>query len=50
MTALHQLALGVAAVVALAIIVIGSLYASSPRFATRSFGLPLAEDGPNIAW
>ncbi|MBV8400213.1 MAG: DUF4267 domain-containing protein, partial [Acetobacteraceae bacterium] len=50
MTALHRLALGVAAVVAVAIIVIGSLYVSRPRAATRSFGLPLPEDGPNIAW
>ncbi len=47
---MHQLALGVAAVVALAIIVIGALYVSRPRAATRSFGLPLPEDGPNIAW
>ena len=50
MTALHQMALGVAAVVALAIIVIGTLYVSRPRAATRSFGLPLPEDGPNITW
>ena len=51
MTALHQLALGVAAVAALAIIVIGALYVSRPRAATRSFGLPLPGDGPNIpAW
>jgi hypothetical protein len=49
-TGMHQLALGVAAVVAVAIIVIGALYVSRPRAATRSFGLPLPEDGPNIAW
>jgi hypothetical protein len=36
--------------VALAIIVIGALYVSRPRSATRSFGLPLPEDGPKIAW
>ena len=47
---MHQLAFGVAAVVALAIIVIGALYVSRPRAVTRSFGLPLPEDGPNIAW
>jgi hypothetical protein len=45
---MHQLALGLAALVALAIIVIGALYVSRPRAATRSFGLPLPEDGPNI--
>ena len=47
---MHQLALGLAALVALAIIVIGALYVARPRAATRSFGLPLPEDGPNIAW
>ena len=49
-TGMHQLALGVAAVVALAIIVIGALYLARPRAATLSFGLPLPEEGPNIAW
>jgi hypothetical protein len=47
---MHQWALGIAALAALAIIVIGALYVSKPRAATRSFGLPLPEDGPNIAW
>jgi len=47
---MHQLALGVAAVMAVAIIVIGALYVWRPRAATRSFGLPLPEDGPNTAW
>jgi hypothetical protein len=47
---MHELALGLAALVALAIIVIGALYVSKPRAATRSFGLPLPEDGLNIAW
>ena len=47
---MHRLALGLAALVALAIIVIGALYVARPRAATRSFGLPLPEDGPNIAW
>jgi hypothetical protein len=45
-----QLALGLAAPVALAIIVIGALYLSRPRAATLSLGLPLPEEGPNIAW
>jgi hypothetical protein len=47
---MHQLALGLAALVALAIIVIGALYLSRPRAATLSFGLPPPEEGPNIAW
>jgi hypothetical protein len=47
---MHQLALGLAALVALAIIVIGALYLSMPRAAILSFGLPLPEEGPNIAW
>ena len=47
---MHQSALGVAALVALAIIVIGVLYVSRPRAATRSFGLPLPGQRPNIAW
>ncbi|MBR0758603.1 DUF4267 domain-containing protein [Bradyrhizobium jicamae] len=44
------LTLGTAALVAVAIIVIGILYVATPRTATRSFGLPLPEDGTNIAW
>ena len=47
---MHQLALGIAGFVALAIIVIGALYLLTPRAATLSFGLPLPEEGPNIAW
>lgn len=47
---MHELALGLAVVVAVAIIVIGTQYVARPRAATRSFGLPLAEDGANIAW
>ena len=47
---MHQLALGLAALVAFAIIAIGALYLSRPRAATLSFGLPLPEAGPNIAW
>ena len=47
---MHWLALGIALFVALAIIAIGIQYVVSPRTATRSFGLPLPEDGVNIAW
>ena len=49
-TDIHQLALGLAAFVALGIIVIGTLYVSMPRATTRGFGLPPPEDGPNIEW
>jgi hypothetical protein len=44
------LALGGAMLVAIAIIAIGTQYVVSPRTATRSFGLPLPEDGANIDW
>jgi hypothetical protein len=47
---MHWLALGIALLVALAIIAIGTQYVVSPTTATRSFGLPLPEDGANIAW
>src|SRR5271154_7516633 len=47
---LHWLSLGMALLLALAIIAIGTQYVVSPRTATRSFGLPLPEDGANIAW
>lgn len=47
---MHELALGLAVVAAVAIIMIGTQYVARPRAATRSFGLPLAEDGANIAW
>ena len=47
---MHWLALGIALLVALAIIAIGTQYVASPRTATRSFGLPLPEDGVHIAW
>ena len=46
---MHSLALGVAALVALAIIAIGTQYVARPRNATRSFGLPLPEEGANVA-
>jgi hypothetical protein len=47
---MHWLALGTALLLALAIIAIGAQYVASPTTATRSFGLPLPENGANIAW
>jgi hypothetical protein len=47
---MHWLAIGLALFVALAIIVIGTLYLVSPMAATSSFGLPLPENGANTAW
>ena len=46
----HWLALGTALLVALGIIVIGTQYIASPLTATRSFGLPIPENGANVAW
>jgi hypothetical protein len=39
-----------ALLVALAIIAIGIGYVASPTTMTRSFGLPLPENGTNVAW
>src|SRR5262249_5672147 len=47
---MHWFALGMALLLALAIIAIGVLYLASPLTATRSFGLPLPEYGANLAW
>ena len=47
---MHRLAIGLALLVALAIIAIGAQYVVNPRAATRTFGLPLPEDGANIGW
>src|SRR5271169_4588041 len=47
---MHWLPLGLALLVAFGIIAIGTQYIVSPRTATRSFGLPLPEDGANVAW
>ena len=47
---MHWLAIGLALLLALAIIAIGARYVTNPRAATRSFGLPLPEAGTNIAW
>ncbi|MFK2856314.1 DUF4267 domain-containing protein [Dyella humi] len=47
---MHWLLIGLALLLALAIIAIGTQYILSPTAATRSFGLPLPENGTNIAW
>ena len=47
---MHWLALAIALLVALGIIAIGAQYLVSPMTATRSFGLPLPENGANIPW
>jgi Domain of unknown function (DUF4267) len=47
---MHWLPPGMALLLALAIIAIGLRYVVSPTIATRSFGLPLPENGANIPW
>ena len=47
---MHWFSIGVAILAAVAIIAISAMYILSPRTATRSFGLPLPEDGANVAW
>ena len=47
---MHWLPIGLALLLALAIIAIGAQYVASPTTATRSFGLPLPENGVNIPW
>jgi hypothetical protein len=47
---MHRLPLGMALLLALAIIAIGTGYVASPMTATRSFGLPLPENRATIAW
>jgi len=47
---MHWFALGIASLLAFAIIAIGIQYVASPWTATRSFGLPLPETGTNIGW
>ncbi|XKM39832.1 DUF4267 domain-containing protein [Rhizobium ruizarguesonis] len=44
------LANGAGLLLALAIIAIGTGYIASPTSMMRSFGLPLPEDGPKVAW
>jgi hypothetical protein len=47
---MHGLAIGLALLLSFAIIAIGIMYLANPRAATRGFGLPLPEEGPNVAW
>ncbi|QWA11268.1 DUF4267 domain-containing protein [Sodalis ligni] len=47
---MHWLVMGMALLLALAIIAIGTQYVLKPMTATRSFGLPLPESGANIPW
>jgi Domain of unknown function (DUF4267) len=47
---MHGLSIGLALLLSLAIIAIGIMYLANPRAATRGFGLPLPEEGPNVAW
>lgn len=47
---MHRLALGLASLLALAIIAIGSLYVASPKTIMPNFGLPLPEMSPDLAW
>ncbi|MCG2666667.1 DUF4267 domain-containing protein [Bradyrhizobium sp. GCM10023182] len=42
--------IAVAWLAALGIIAIGVMYLTNPRAVTQSFGLPLPEQGPNVAW
>jgi hypothetical protein len=47
---MHWLSFGVALLVSAAIIVIGILYLLNPRGVAQGFGLPMPEEGRNIAW
>jgi hypothetical protein len=47
---MHWLALGMASLLALAIIAVGIQYIVALTTATRIFGLPLPENGTNIPW
>ncbi|MHA6203527.1 DUF4267 domain-containing protein [Dyella soli] len=47
---MQTFAIGLALLLALAIIAIGIQYLATPRTAVGSFGLPLPESGANIAW
>jgi hypothetical protein len=47
---MHWLAIGVTLSVSAGIVALGAMYLVDPSGATRSFGLPLPGDGPNIAW
>lgn len=47
---MYGFSITVALLAAIGIIAIGIMYLSRPRLATQSFGLPLPEQGANIAW
>jgi hypothetical protein len=47
---MYSLSIGFTLLVSVGIIAMGALYILNPRSATQSFGLPLPEAGPNIAW
>lgn len=47
---MHWFSNGVALLAAVGIIAMGAIYILNPRTATQSFGLPLPEEGPNVAW
>ena len=47
---MHRLALGLALLLALAIIAIGAWYVASPKTAMRGFGLPLPDGGAAVVW
>lgn len=47
---MHWFSIGVALLAALGIIATGTVYLLNPRAATKGFGLPLPEEGANIAW
>ena len=47
---MHWFSNGIALLAAAGIIAMGAMYILNPRGATLSFGLPLPEEGANIAW
>jgi hypothetical protein len=47
---MHWFSLGVALLVAVAIIVVGAMYLFTPTTMMRSFGLPLPGNDANVAW
>ena len=47
---MQWIAPGIALLAALGIVAIGTQYIVTPITATRSFGLPLPENGANVAW
>jgi hypothetical protein len=47
---MHRFALGMALLLALAMIAIGTQHVANPLTATRSFGGPIPESDTNIVW